>query len=123
MNWYMAVLVRGAHVDGVLDDERLGDLLYRLIQAPDAEAAYASAVELGAGSSDDYDDEDGTKVTLAFLGLADLMEIAADELVHGTEVYSPLLPHKPREMVVEKAELTVFETDDAADEVEGDESV
>lgn len=123
MNWYMAVLVRGAHVDGVLDDERLGDLLYRLIQAPDAEAAYASAVELGAGSSDDYDDEDGTKVTLAFLGLADLMEIAADELVHGTEVYSQLLPHKPREMVVEKAELTVFETDDAADEVEGDESV
>ena len=123
MNWYMAVLVRGAHVDGVLDDERLGDLLYRLIQAPDAEAAYASAVELGAGSSDDYDDEDGTKVTLAFLGLADLMEIAADELVHGTEVYSQLLPHKPREMVVEKAELSVFETDDAADEVEGDESV
>ena len=121
MNWYMAVLVRGAHVNGVLDDERLGDLLYRLIQAPDAEAAYESAVELGAGSSDDYDDEDGTKVTLAFLGLADLMEIAADELVHGTEVYSQLLPHKPREMVVEKAELTVFETDDA-DEEQVDES-
>lgn len=122
MKWYMAVLVRGAHVDGVLDDERLGDLLYRLIQAPDAEAAYARAVELGAGSSDDYDDEDDTKVTLAFLGLADLMEIAADELVHGTEVYSQLLPHKPREMVVEKAELTVFEADDAADGEEADES-
>ena len=116
MAWYMAVLVRGAHVNGVLDDERLGDLLYRLVQAEDAEGAYASAVELGGASSDEYDDDDGTKVTLGFLGLADLMEIAADELGHGTEVYSQLLPHKPGEMVVEKEELTVFETDDADDD-------
>jgi hypothetical protein len=122
MSWYMAVLVRGAHVNGVLDDDRLGDLLYRLIQAEDAEGAYAGALELGAASSDEYDDEDGVKVTLAFLGLADLMEIAADELGHGTEVYSQLLPHKPREMVVEKEELTVFETDDDEDGEDSDES-
>ena len=34
--WFTAVLVRGAHVDGVLDDERLGDMLYCLIEATDA---------------------------------------------------------------------------------------
>ena len=118
MSWYMAVLVRGAHVDGLLDDERLGDLLYRLVEATDAEGAYERAMELGRATSEEYDDEDGTKVTLAFLGLADMMEIGAAELVHGTEVYSQLIHRKPLEMVVEKEELTIFESDlpEAGDE-------
>ena len=47
MTWYMAVLVRGSFVDGTLDEERLGDKLFRLIEAPDAEMAYRRAVELG----------------------------------------------------------------------------
>lgn len=116
MSWYMAVMVRGAHVKGVLDDERVGDLLYRLIEADDAESAYASALELGRESSDDYEDEDGTKVTVAFLGLADLIEIGADEPGHGTEVYSQLLPESPKDMVVAKQELTAFEEGAAEDE-------
>jgi hypothetical protein len=112
MSWYMAVLVRGAHVNGVLDDDRLGDLLYRLVQADDADSAYARALELGAAARETYEDDDGTTVTLAFLGLADLTEIGADELGHGTEVYSQLLPRDPLEMVVEKEELTIYETED-----------
>src|SRR5689334_15136562 len=98
MSWYMAVLVRGAHVDGRLEDDRLGDLLYRLVEATDAEGAYERALALGEAASEEYDDEDGTKVTLSFLGLADLMEIGASELVHGTEVYSQLVHRKPLEM-------------------------
>ncbi|HWZ86694.1 MAG TPA: DUF4288 domain-containing protein [Thermoanaerobaculia bacterium] len=116
MSWYMAVLVRGAHVEGVLDDERLGDLLYRLVEATDAEDAHSRALELGSGSSDEYEDEDGTKVTLDVLGLADLTEIGDAELVHGSEVYSQLIPKKPRDMVVAKEELTVFEADESGDE-------
>ena len=112
MSWYMAVLVRGAHVDGVLDDDRLGDLVYRLVEATDAEGAYERAIRLGQGASEEYDDEDGTRVTLAFLGLADMMEIGAAELVHGTEVYSQLIHSKPLEMVVAKEELTLFESDE-----------
>jgi Domain of unknown function (DUF4288) len=124
MSWYMAVLVRGAHVDGVLEDERLGDLVYRLVEATDAEGAYERAVELGRGASEEYVDEDGTRVTLAYLGLADLMEIGAPALVHGTEVYSQLLHSKPLEMVVAKEELTIFEPDEpaAADDEEEDET-
>lgn len=118
--WYMAVLVRGAHVGGVLDDERLGDMLYCLIEATDAEGAHERALALGKESSDTYDDEDGTSVTLSFLGLADLTEIAADTLGHGVEVYSQLIPRAPAEMVVAKEELTVFETDED-DEGEDDE--
>ena len=109
MSWFMAVIVRGAHVEGTLDDERLGDMLYRLVEATDADGAYERAVELGRALVDEYDDEDGTRVTLASLGLADLTEIGPGPLEHGTEVYSQLLHNKPSEMVVAKEELTVFE--------------
>ena len=115
MTWYMAVLVRGAHVDGVLQDDRLGDMLYRLVEASDAEGAYQRALELGRAAVDEYDDEDGTRVTLSFLGLADLNEIGPGPLGHGTEVYSQLLHEKPSEMVVtNKEELTLFEPEDEA---------
>lgn len=116
MSWFMAVIVRGAHVDGNLDDERLGDLQYRLVEADDADAAYERALDLGRAAVDEYDDEDGTRVTLGFLGLADLTEIGPGPLEHGSEVYSQLLHDKPSEMVVtEKEELTVFEPEDEGD--------
>ena len=119
--WYMAVLVRGAHVNGILDDERLGDMLYCLVESDDAQGAHEQALAIGQEASDTYEDEDGTTVTIAFLGLADLTEIAADAIGHGTEVYSQLIPKKPSEMVVPKEELTVFETDeDALEDEEGD---
>lgn len=120
MAWYMAVLVRGAHVNGVLDDERLGDMLYTLVEATDDEDAHRRALELGRAARDTYEDEDGTPVTVAFVGLADLTEIAAESPGHGVEVYSQLLPARASQMVVSKEELTVFEAiddaDDAADE-------
>jgi len=116
----MAVLVRGAHVKGVLDDERLGDMLYCLVEATDAEGAHEQALALGKDASDTYEDEDGTSVTLGFLGLADLTEIAADTLAHGVEVYSQLIPRSPGEMVVAKEELSVFEADEDEDEDGGD---
>ncbi len=123
MSWFMAVIVRGAHVGGRLEDERLGDLLYRLIEAADADAAYERAVELGRAESDDYDDEDGTSVTLAYLGLADLTEIGPVAPGHGTIVYSQLLPHRPSEMVVTaKEELTVFEPADPLDSEEDEDA-
>lgn len=123
MSWFMAVIVRGAHVDGTLDDERIGDMLYRLVEATDADGAYERAVELGRAAVDEYDDEDGTRVTLAFLGLADLTEIGPGPLEHGTEVYSQMLHNKPSEMVVaNKEELTVFEPEgepEAGDDEDG----
>jgi Domain of unknown function (DUF4288) len=119
MSWFMAVVVRGAHVDGALDDERLGDLLYRLVEATDAEGAHERALELGRAAVDEYDDDEGTHVTLGFLGLADLTEIGPGPLGHGSEVYSQLLHDKPSEMVVAKEELTVFEPEEPED---GDEN-
>jgi hypothetical protein len=114
-SWFMAVLVRGSHLDGVLDEEKLGDLLYRLVEASDAETAYQKAMQLGKESADTYSDDDGQTYSLEFLGLADLTEIEAARLEDGVEVYSQILPGKPSEMVVEKLELTVFESDDQSE--------
>ena len=117
--WFMAVLVRGSKVDGELDEDRMGDLLYRLVSATDAEGAYARALEIGGAATETYTDDDGTVVSLEFLGLADLTEIGALELQDGAEVYSQLIPKKPSGMVAQKEELTVFES---ALEVEEDDS-
>jgi hypothetical protein len=111
MPWYMAVLVRGSFAGEGLDPDRLGDLLYRLVQAGDPEAAYARATALGATLIDPYEDE-GETLTLRFLGLADLAEVTAEELVDGVEVYNALLDGRPIDRVVEKTRLRVFETDE-----------
>lgn len=111
MAWFTAVLVRGAHVEGVHEPARMGDLLYRVIQAPDAEAAYALAFELGAASTEPYTDDDGVAATFRFLGLAGLMEIPGAP-TDGAEVYSQLVPTAPGSLVVERDELAVFARED-----------
>ena len=115
--WFMAVMVRGSFVDGELDEDRMGDKLYRLVSGADAETAYARALELGEEAVDTYTDDDGKAVSMEFLGLADLTEIGALELRDGAEVYSELIPKKPSDLVAEKEELTVFEPEfDDSDE-------
>ena len=120
----MAVMVRGSFVDGELDEDRMGDKLYRLVSGADAEAAYTRALELGEEAVDTYTDDDGKPVSMEFLGLADLTEIGSLELRDGAEVYSELIPKKPSDLVAEKEELTVFEpefddSDDDSDSRDG----
>lgn len=111
--WFTAVLVRGSFVDGSLDDRRMGDLLYRLIEAAAPDEAYERALEVGRSATDAFTDQDGKAVSLEFLGLADLIELPAGPLAHGAEVYSQLLSEKPSESVVARDELTVFEPEEA----------
>ena len=107
MSWYMAIIVRGSFTEQGHDRERMGDLLYKLVEAPDAEAAYGKAVALGEAAVDTYNDEEGVEVTLRYLGLADLMEIAGPP-DDGAEVYSQAINTKPGQRAVEKEALTVF---------------
>jgi RimJ/RimL family protein N-acetyltransferase len=110
--WFMALLVRGSHdEDGNADDDRMGDLLYRLIEAGDAEEAYRKAVELGAGLADAYPEDDGTTWTLRFLGLADLTAVSEEKLADGVEVYSEIISKNPSQRIVQKEQLTIFEPD------------
>ena len=108
MSWFMAVIVRGSFTEDGYDRERMGDLLYKLVEAPDAEAAYAKAVALGEKAVDTLHDEEGVEATLRYLGLADLMEIAAGIPGDGAEVYSEAIATKPMDRVVEKEALTAF---------------
>ena len=106
MSWYMAIIVRGSFTEHGHDRERMGDMLYKLVEAPDAEAAYAKAVALGEAAVDTYNEE-GVEVSLRYLGLADLMEIAGPP-DDGAEVYSQAINTKPGQRAVEKEALTVF---------------
>jgi len=108
MSWYMAIIVRGSFTEQGHDRERMGDLLYKLVEAPDAEAAYEKAVALGEAAVDTYNDEEGVEVSLRYLGLADLMEIAGPP-DDGAEVYSQAINTKPGQRAVEKEALTVFQ--------------
>src|SRR5262245_24510927 len=108
MSWSMAVIVRGSFTERGYDRERIGDVLYKLVEAPDAEAAYEKAIELGQATVDTIQDDDLQEVSLRFLGLADLMEIGAEKPGDGTEVYSRALGSRPNERIVEKQALTAF---------------
>lgn len=107
MSWFLAVIVRGSFTDDGYDSQRMGDLLYKLVEAPDAESAHARAVEIGEAARDTYRDETGVDVTLQYLGLADLMEITGQP-AHGVEIYSEAIVTKPMDSVLDKAALTVF---------------
>jgi uncharacterized protein DUF4288 len=119
MSWFMAVIVRGSFTEHGYDSQRMGDLLFKLVEAPDAETAHARAVALGEAARDTYQDEEGADVTLQYLGLADLMEITAGQPAHGVEVYSEAIDTKPMDRVVDKGALTAFapwEVPEGADE-------
>ena len=107
MSWYLAVVVRGSFTEHGYDSQLMGDLLYKLVEAPDAETAHARAVELGAAARDTYQNEEGADVTLQYLGLTDLMEIIVQP-AHGVEVYSEAIATRPMDRVLEKEALTAF---------------
>jgi hypothetical protein len=108
MSWFLAILVRGGHVEGHLDEDRVGDKLFRLIEAGDANEAYEKAMGLGPALRDEYTDTDGVATTMKFLGLADLCAIAYAEIRDGTEIYSELFAGKPLDKVVVPEQLNVF---------------
>jgi hypothetical protein len=120
MSWFLAILVRGSHVDGQLDEDRIGDKLFRLVEAADAGEAYAKAMAPRPAIRDEYTDDDGTATTLEFLGLADLRAIADAEIRDGTEVYSELFAGKPLDQVVVREQLTVFTQETPPEEPEVD---
>ena len=107
MPWYTAVLVRGEEVDGEPGPPRRGDALYKLVEAPDAESAYARAVEIGAAATEPYTDSDGASGTFRFLGLAELVELPGAP-GDGAEVYSRFVATPPEPMLRDKEDLAVF---------------
>lgn len=107
MPWYTAILVRGEYVAGEGGSPKRGDMLYRLVEAPDAESAYERALAVGAGATESYTDESGAAATFRFLGLAGLVELPGPP-GDGAEVYSQFVPTPPTPLLLGKDELAVF---------------
>src|SRR5262245_5884790 len=120
MSWFLAILVRGSHVDGELDEDRIGDKLYRLIEAADAGEAYQKAMALGPTIHDEYTDDDGVTATLDFVGLADLRAITDAEIGDATEVSSELFSGTALHTIVVSEQLTVFTPELPPEEPEGE---
>jgi hypothetical protein len=111
LSWFVAVVVRGSFIDDSLHEERLADQLFKLIEAPDAEAAYQRVQALIESSAWDetLTDDDGTAAELRAMGLADLREIDAPALADGVEVYAEAISEPSQRVATEKGQLTVFE--------------
>jgi Domain of unknown function (DUF4288) len=109
VSWYLALLVRGSSIDGVPDSDAMGDILYRVIEATDAEGAYTRALEQGNTCGETLTDLEGRTVTMTFIGLADIVAIGSPVLENGVEVYNQLIE---KERVVLKEQLTVFAPDE-----------
>lgn len=90
----------------------MGDILYRVIEATDAEGAYTRALEQGNTCGETLTDLEGRTVTMTFIGLADIVAIGSPVLENGVEVYSQLIEKEPGERVVLKEQLTVFAPDE-----------
>jgi hypothetical protein len=105
--WYTAILVRGEYVAGEGGPPKRGDMLYRLVEAADAESAYERALAVGAGATESYTDESGAAATFRFLGLAGLVELPGPP-GDGAEVYSQFVPTPPTPLLLAKDELAVF---------------
>jgi hypothetical protein len=112
VSWYLALLVRGSSIDGVPDSDAMGDILYRVIEATNAEGAYSRALEQGNACGETLTDLEGRTVTMTFIGFADLVAINSPILENGVEVYSQLIEKEPGERVVLKEQLTIFVPDE-----------
>ena len=105
--WYIATLVIAIKVDGGSDDPTCEEQI-RAIRAPNAEAAYEKAMQLGMSGETAYLNMYEQTVTWEFIGLDDLNEL--DNTMHdGVEIRSRLFGHRnPSSLVRSKADLSVF---------------
>jgi hypothetical protein len=106
--WFLAILVVStrAQVDG--SSAQLVDLQYKLVQAIDAEAAYHHALELGAREVQEYEGDGGELCHWDFSGLFDLLEIEANELRDGVEIYYEMKRADPSQLAFPKEQLRAF---------------
>ena len=106
--WFSAVLILKSRVASELPDRSLADIQYRILRAPDAEAAYVRALAIGRSEEHSYQNSEGREVSWSFIGLRDLRELPDGQPSDGSEVYSQIAHSDPKELVVPKERLTVF---------------
>jgi hypothetical protein len=107
MHWYVAVLVLESSIVEEWSDPSV-DVQFRLIHAPDAEAAYERALALGREAELSYETSEGLTCVWTFKGLKDLQKVIEDDLADGVEIYGFIEDGSPEDHVVPKEYLTTF---------------
>jgi hypothetical protein len=105
--WFVAVLLLRAEVEGRSAAEALVDHQVRLVQASSTPAALERAEVIGRAEEHAYANERGEQVRWRFLGLHDLVALEAGALADGGELYSWRLLQPEALRVVPPDELTV----------------
>jgi hypothetical protein len=106
--WFVAVLVHRTKIQSDPGYEPLRELSFRLIDALDAELAYARALELGRQAAISYRNVQGENLEWEFLGLADLRAVDPETLSDGAEIYAQFYRDAPSFVPVPKQSLSVF---------------
>jgi hypothetical protein len=112
-HWYLAEIVTEINVVG--DHEKVVHNNLVLIRADSAENAYNKAIARGKEMEDIYEDNEGQRLTITYRGLSDL-NIIQDELEDGAEIayeeLDDLSEHEIQEMLTDKQDLGVFQSDE-----------
>jgi hypothetical protein len=105
--WYTAIMVMTSEIDGAVGEDPLVDLQFRILQASDAESAYACAMEVGQANESSYANDDGEMVKWVLAGLHELIELD-NAPGHGVEIYSRLTRDAPASLIPPRESLQVF---------------
>ncbi len=107
MKWYCAKIITECRTVGAV--AALVDEQVFVLQATNAEDAFARANEIGQKTNSEYLNHEGIRVSWLFRGLSGLEEIMADSIESGTEITSQLHHNtEPASLIVEKERLSVF---------------
>ncbi len=111
--WYLAEIVTEIRIVG--ENEKVVHNNLVLIRADSAENAYNKAIARGKEMEDTYEDSEGQQLRVTFRGLSDL-NIIQDELEDGAEIayeeLEDISEDELLEMLTEKQELGVFQTEE-----------
>ena len=106
--WFVAILLHRAEIQGEPASEAVVDHQLRLVLAADATAAYDRVRALGLEEEHRYTNDAGEEVHWRFLGLHDLVALEATQLTDGGEIYSWVRSGGEAWRVAAQDELTVF---------------
>jgi hypothetical protein len=80
----------------------------RLLRASSPDEAYERAHALGDNGHHSYSNAAGEDVRWSFVGLAELDELTAPELVDGVEIISSFSASDPQLLIRDRDDLAVF---------------
>ncbi len=107
-NWYVATLIVRIRVEGHNQREWTCDEQIHILLAPNEEAAYQKAMQIGKQEEQSYPNSDGKIVHWEFLGLEDLAEMWGPP-TDGAEIRSHLFDSRnPLRSVHRKEDMQVF---------------